>query len=121
MEKRILVCDRKSLARVAYTGTLVSNGYDVVGQATTGAEVVNLYESLKPDLVLMSAILAEPGGDGLLIIRKLLMAHPEAAIVAYANPRICSRKACEEAGVKGFFLYPARPDEMLSTVRSVIG
>lgn len=121
MAKRILVCERKSLARIAYKGTLEMQGYDIVGETTCGAEAVRLYEALKPDLVLMSAILAEPEGNGLLVIQKILALDPNAIIVAYANPCICSRAACEQAGVKGFFLYPARPDEMLATVQSLIG
>lgn len=121
MGKKVLVADRKALARIAYTGTLETHGYEVVGQVTTGMDVVQIYRSAKPDLVLMSAILSEPGGDGLLIIRKLLTEFPDAAIVAYANPKIASRRECMEAGAKGFFLYPARPDEMMATVNSVLG
>lgn len=121
MKKRVLVCDRKSLARTAYEGTLRLNGYEIAGETTVGMEVLPLYQSLKPDLVLMSAILAEPGGDGLGVIALLLDHDPDAKIVAYANPEICSKAACLAAGAKAFFEYPARPDEMLAVVRDVIG
>lgn len=121
MSKRILICDRKSLARIAYRGTLEMHGYEVVGEAISGMEVLKQHQALKPDLVLMSAILAEPGGDGPLIIQKLLETDPDVKVIAYANPRICSKSACDRAGAHGFFVYPARPDEMLATVQSVIG
>lgn len=121
MAKTILVCDRKSLARIAYRGTLESHGYEVVGEVSAGMEAVKQYQALKPDLVLMSAILAEPMGDGLMVIQRILADDPDAAIVAYANPCIHTGEECERAGARGFFLYPARPDEMLATVRSVIG
>lgn len=121
MGKTILVCDRKSLARIAYRGTLESHGYEVVGELNTGMDVVKKYQELKPDLVLMSAILAEPLGDGLMVIQSILADDPNAMIVVYANPHIRSREECLQAGAKGFFLYPARPDEMLATVQSLIG
>lgn len=121
MAKTILVCDRKSLARIAYRGTLESHGYEVVGELNTGMDVVKQYRALKPDLVLMSAILAEPMGDGLMVIQSILADDPDAVIAAYASPHICSREDCLRAGAKGFFLYPARPDEMLATVQSLIG
>lgn len=120
MSKRILVCDRKSLARIAYRGTLESAGYKVIGELNIGMDVVTQYQKLKPDLVLMSAILAEPMGDGLMVIQRILADDPEATVVAYANPCIHTEAECLRAGAKGFFLYPARPDEMLATVRSVI-
>lgn len=121
MGKTVLVCERKSLARVSYRGTLALHGYDVVGEAVTGLELLRQYELHKPDLILMSAVLSEPGGDGLLVVRKLLDDHPEATVIAYADPRIRSEQACMDAGCKGFFVYPARPDEMLAVVKQVIG
>ena len=121
MGKKILVCDRKSLARIAYRVTLESHGYEVVGEVNTGMDVVKQYQDLKPDLVLMSAVLAEPLGDGLMVIQSILADDPDAVIVTYANPHIRSEKDCLRAGAKGFFLYPARPDEMLAMVRSLIG
>lgn len=121
MRKRIFVCDRKSLARIAYRVTLEGAGYEVVGELNVGMDVVTQYQALKPDLVLMSAILAEPLGDGLMVIQRILADDPNAVIIAYAHPIIHSQEECEQAGAKGFFLYPARPDEMLAAVRSVIG
>lgn len=121
MSKRVLVCDRKSLARIAYRYTLELEGYEVVGELNVGMDVVTQYQALKPDLVLMSAILAEPMGDGLMVIQRILAEDPEAVIVAYANPCIHSREECEQAGAKGFFLYPGRPDEMLAVVNGVMG
>lgn len=119
MEKTVLICERKSLARIAYKGTLEVNGFDIVGEAFSGAEALNLYQILKPDVVLMSAILGEPIGDGLLLIQKILDVNPDALIVAYSNPKMKTKAQCLEAGAKGFFEYPARPDEMLAVVQKV--
>ena len=121
MKKRILLGDRKSLARLAYKGTLESNGYEVVATFTKGMDMVKLYQELKPDLVLSSAMLAEPGGNVLTVLQLLLDADPNAAVLLYANTGVCSREECLEAGARDFFEYPARPDEMLSAVKKLIG
>lgn len=121
MGKRIILGDRKSLARMAYKGTLEAAGYEVVGTFTKGMDMIGLYQQLKPDLVLASATLAEPGGDVLTVLRLLLDSNPDAVVLLYANAALQSEEACRSAGAKGFFEYPARPDEMLAAVRNLLG
>lgn len=121
MGKRIILGDRKSLARMAYKGTLKAAGYEVLATFTTGTELTRLYHELKPDLVLSSAILAEPGGDVLTVVKMLLDSDPTATVLLYSHTSIRTEKECLETGAKGYFEYPARPDEMLAAVKKVIG
>lgn len=121
MGKRIVLGDRKSLARMAYKGTLEAHGYEVVGIATKGMELLKLAQDLKPDLVLSSAHLGEPGGDVLTVTRMLLDSDPGAVVLLYANSSVHPEEACLKAGAKGYFEYPARPDEMLAAVKKLIG
>ena len=121
MGKRIVLGDRKSLARMAYKGTLEFAGYEVAGVATGGMELLKLARELKPDLVMSSVTLAEPGGDVLTVTRLLTDNDPTATVLLYAGAGVCSREDCLQAGAKGFFEYPARPDEMLAEVRKLIG
>jgi len=121
MGKRVVLGDRKSLARMAYKGTLEAAGYEVVGVATVGMELLKLAQELKPDLVLSSAALAEPGGDVLTVTRLLTDSDPTATVLLYAGAGVCSRADCLKAGAKGFFEYPARADEMLAEVKKLIG
>ena len=113
--------DRKSLARMAYKGTLEAHGYEVVGIATKGMELLKLAQDLKPDLVAQPAHLGEPGGDVLTVTRMLLDSDPGAVVLLYANSSIHSEEECLKAGAKGYFEYPARPDEMLAAVKKLIG
>ena len=121
MGKRIVLGDRKSLARMAYKGTLEAHGYEVVGIATGGMELLRLAQELKPDLVLSSASLSEPGGDVLTVTRMLLDSDPAAAVLLYSSSAVRSEEECRKAGAKGWFEYPARPDEMLAAVKRMIG
>ena len=121
MGKRIVLGDRKSLARMAYKGTLEAGGYEVAGVATGGMELLRLAQELKPDLVLSSASLSEPGGDVLTVTRMLLDSDPAAAVLLYSSSAVRSEEECRKAGAKGWFEYPARPDEMLAAVKRMIG
>ena len=121
MAKRIILGDRKSLARYAYKGTLEAAGYEVPATFTTGSDLMRLYQELKPDLVLSSAILAEPGGDVCTMTQMLMMSDPSAVVLLYANTQMFTREQCLQAGARDFFEYPARPDEMLAAVKRVIG
>ena len=93
MGKRIVLGDRKSLARMAYKGTLEAN-VNEVGRA---------------------------GADVLTVLRLLTDSDPGAVVLLYANSSIHSEEECLKAGAKGYFEYPARPDEMLAAVKKLIG
>ena len=52
---------------------------ELVGEATTGEEAVNLAEKLQPDIVLMD--LQMPGGGGLSAIREIVQTSPHIGIL----------------------------------------
>ena len=119
MAKRIILGDRKSLARMAYKGTLEAAGYEVVGTFTKGMDMIGLYQQLKPDLVI--ALAGAAVADVVTVLRLLLDSDPDAVVLLYANSALASEETCLEAGAKGYFEYPARPDEMLAAVRKLVG
>jgi len=89
---------------------------EVVGEARSGEEALELASKLCPDVVLMD--LAMPGMGGLEAIRQLKRELPQTAIVAltiqdneqYFFPTL-------EAGASGYLLKEASPEELLVGVR----
>ena len=63
MGKQILICDDAAFMRMMLKDILVKEGYEVVGEAVNGADGVEKYNSLKPDLVTMDITM--PDMDGL--------------------------------------------------------
>ncbi|MGD9156423.1 MAG: response regulator, partial [Bacillota bacterium] len=53
MKKRILVVDDAAIIRLMLSKIIVSDEYEVVGEAGNGTEAVQKYEELRPDLVTM--------------------------------------------------------------------
>ena len=62
MGKNILICDDAAFMRMMIKDILTKNGYEVVGEAANGAEGVEKYGQLKPDLVMMDITMPEMNG-----------------------------------------------------------
>jgi len=54
---RILIVDDEWLTRQAVEEMLTGLGYEVVGQAESGREAVDMARELKPDLILMDVVM----------------------------------------------------------------
>ena len=62
MSKRILIVDDSSMMRKMISKILLPGGHTIVGEAKNGAEAVELYKTLEPDLVTMDITMR--GMDG---------------------------------------------------------
>jgi DNA-binding NarL/FixJ family response regulator len=76
---RILLADDHALVRDGIASLVDAWGHEVVGQAASGTEAVELAGQLRPDLVLMDVRM--PGGGGLEATKRIKAQHPEISIV----------------------------------------
>jgi DNA-binding NarL/FixJ family response regulator len=77
---RVLIVDDQPPFRAAASLLFeVLDGFDVVGEATSGEEALDMVSSLAPDLVLLDIKL--PGINGVETTRRLISAHPETVVV----------------------------------------
>lgn len=74
--KVLIVDDQAPFRKAARTVVTVTPGFDVVGEASSGEEALEVAESIRPDLILMDINM--PGIDGIETIRRLVAARPEA-------------------------------------------
>lgn len=80
-------------------------GFAVIGEAHTGAEALELAESLHPDLVLMDIYL--PDIDGLRTLQQMLTRpSPPAAIVISAANDVASIRSALRLGVTDYLVKP---------------
>jgi len=118
MTERILIVDDHPLTRDALAGLLTQNGFDVVGQAASGREAIELADALKPDLVLLD--LSMPEMDGLTALPLIQAVAPEAEIVVLtASEDEHNLLGAIRAGAAGYLLKSEPPERIVAFLRGV--
>ena len=120
MGHTVLVCDDAIFMRTMITDILTQAGYDVFGEAETGAQAVEKYRQLKPDLVTMDIVMPDMGG--IEAVREICKDSPEAKIL------MCSAMGQQalvveaiQAGAKDFVVKPFQPSRVLEAVQRLLG
>ena len=116
---RVLVADDAAEIRLLLRRSLELDGsVEVVGEASNGAEAVQMVETNRPDVVLLD--LAMPVLDGLRAIPQIRQCSPETQIVVLSafNASQMEERAFE-AGATAFVSKASGPDTILATLRDV--
>jgi DNA-binding NarL/FixJ family response regulator len=116
---RVLVADDHPIVRSGIVALLQTAGdVEVVGEAATGLEAVDLAFDVKPDVVLMD--LRMPGIDGDEATARILDAQSQVRVLILTTYESDdSILTAIEAGASGYLLKAAPPDEILAGVRAV--
>jgi len=96
----------------------MEEGFEVVGEASDGAEAIRLVESVQPDVVLMD--LRMPGVDGLAVIPQMSARWPHVAVLiltTYDDDDLMIRGL--QAGARGFLLKDTSPEALAQALRAV--
>jgi DNA-binding NarL/FixJ family response regulator len=118
MTERILIVDDHPLTRDALAGLLAQNGFDVVGQAGSGAEAIARAGELRPDLVLLD--LSMPEMDGLTALPQVRQAAPEAEVVVLtASEDEHNLLGAIRSGAAGYLLKSEPPERIVAFLRGV--
>lgn len=120
MSKNILLVDDAAFMRVMVKDILVKAGYNVVGEAENGAQAVEKYKELGPNLVMMDITMPEM--DGIQALKAIKAEDPNALVV------MCSAMGQQamvveaiQSGAKDFIVKPFQPDRVLEAVKKIIG
>jgi NarL family two-component system response regulator LiaR len=116
---RILICDDHFVVRQGLNALLVPrNGMQVVGEAATGREAVELACTLQPDVILMDMLMPEM--DGPEAIRRIKQENPQARILVLTSFGESSQVSVAiRAGALGYLLKDSSPDDLFHAIRSV--
>ncbi|GEN30438.1 two-component system chemotaxis response regulator CheY [Cerasibacillus quisquiliarum] len=119
MGNRILIVDDAAFMRMMIKDILTKNGFEVVGEAQDGAQAVEKYEELSPDLVTMDITMPEM--DGITALKKIREKDPAAKVI------MCSAMGQQamvidaiQAGAKDFIVKPFQAERVIEAVQKVL-
>ena len=117
---KILNVDDAAFMRMMIKNILIKEGYDVVGEAENGAQAVEKYKELNPDLVTMDITMPEM--DGISAVKEIMKINKGAKVV------MCSAMGQQamvidaiQAGAKDFIVKPFQPDRVIEAISKVLG
>ena len=118
---RILLVDDHDVVRQGLVAFLRNEpDLDVVGEAASGAEAVEMAGRLAPDVVLMDVTM--PGMDGVEATRLIKQLQPEVRVIALsALADAATTRRMADAGACIFLSKAAAPRELLRAIRDLLG
>lgn len=120
MGKHVMIVDDEQDVVETTKIRLEADGYQV--SSTMGTQSVQDILKSKPDLILLDVMM--PGVDGFAVIRELKR-NPTVAkvpvVVFSGKPKEAMMDLFGPEGIAGYISKPYKPQEMLATVREVLG
>jgi len=92
-------------------------GHEIVGEAETGQTAIDLYEKVKPDLVILDILM--PDMNGLEALKKIREIDPDARVLmCTASEQSSHVQEALSLGAKGYIVKPFTKDVILSTIEN---
>jgi len=116
---RILLADDHAILRLSLREFLArEQGFEIVGEAGTGAETLALADSLDPDVLVLDV--AMPDLSGIEVTRRVHDAHPRIRVLALTGhgdrPTV---QQMVRAGAVGYVVKTGTGPELVSAIRAV--
>ncbi len=115
---KVMVVDDAQFMRMRCARVLTENGYEVI-EAENGADAVQKYQAVRPDVVLMDITMPEM--DGLTALREIRKQDPNAkvAMLTALGQQGVVLEAIK-SGARDFIVKPFDADRVLAAVRKML-
>lgn len=111
----IMIVDDSLIIRKTLQKILTEMGHNIVAEAKTGKEALELYPKINPDLVTMDITM--PIMTGIEALKEIKSSHPDAKIIMITSHG--EEKLVMEAiscGAKGYILKPITEDKVKDSI-----
>jgi len=119
MSRRVMIVDDSLRHRMELRDLLLSHGFSIVGEASNGKQAIELYEKVRPDVVMVDARM--PDMDGVSTIEQIRRIDPEAvAVVCASSGEKSSVVEALGVGAADFCAKPYVPRRVVAILRRVL-
>ena len=113
-----MIADDSDAIRLLLKKMVFLAKHELVGEAEDGAEAVEKFNAIKPDLLLLD--LSMPKKDGLMVLKEIKETNPDAKIIVLSgdsNKEMINK--CLESGAISFILKPFDFDQTIKTLEEI--
>ena len=115
----IMIADDSDAIRLVLKDILSIGDHTVTGEAKDGAEAVEIFQQVNPDLLLLD--LAMPKKDGLAVVKEIIAQNPSAKIIlitASDDQKIIQQ--CLDSGARSFISKPFDFNNVLKAISDIL-
>ena len=112
----VVLVDDERLIRSALSQALSSGGVEIVGEAASAEQAIEVVVDLRPDVVLMDLRL--PGGSGVDAIEQLGLLAPASRVLVLTRSEQNRVVEAIVAGASGYILKSAPPEAIIAAVEA---
>ena len=113
---RVLLCNRYALFREGIKALLPEGAaIEVIGEAATAKQALNLVERRRPDVVLLDATTADSSGSDLTRRIKAIDPHVEVLILSLYDDHLLI-SSCLDAGAAGYVRNVDKPRQLRQAI-----
>lgn len=116
--RTVVVAEDEALIRLDIVESLRAAGYDVVGEAASGQEAVDLVREHEPDVVVMDVKM--PGKDGITAAQEIGEDNlaPVVMLTAFSQQSLVEKAA--DAGAMAYVVKPFVPEKLFPAIEVAI-
>ncbi len=115
----VALVDDEALIRGALSDALTRGGLDLVGEADSATDAIEMVIDVRPDVVLMDIKLR--GGRGVEAIAQLALLAPASKVLVLTRTEHNQVVEAIVAGASGYILKTAPPEQIVAAVRATAG
>ena len=113
---RIVVAEDEALIRMDLVEMLIEAGYEVLAQASDGAEAIELVHEHKPELAILDVKM--PILDGISAAEEIISICPVLMLTAFSQRELVDR--ARDAGVMAYVLKPFTINDLVPAIEIAI-